>query len=86
MLALGILPGDIVCFEPRTVVTPSGFIKSRFLDDKLRKRVLDLSPFVFINYREQAFASSNKMEGFVNLPGVVTYNSGLTLEDTYVTE
>ena len=34
-LALGILEGDIVAFEPRTRVTESGYIKSRFLDDKL---------------------------------------------------
>ncbi len=33
--ALGIEVGDIVCFEPRTRVTQSGYIKSRFLDDKL---------------------------------------------------
>ena len=38
--ALGIMPGDIVCFDPRTVVTPSGFIKSRFLDDKLSVAIL----------------------------------------------
>ena len=38
--ALGILPGDIVCFDPRTVVTPSGYIKSRFLDDKLSVAIL----------------------------------------------
>lgn len=37
---LGILPGDIVCFDPRTQVTPSGFIKSRFLDDKLSVAIL----------------------------------------------
>ena len=37
---LGIQPGDIVCFEPRTVVTPSGYIKSRFLDDKLSVAIL----------------------------------------------
>jgi len=37
---LGIAPGDIVCFEPRTVITPSGFIKSRFLDDKLSVAIL----------------------------------------------
>ncbi len=37
---LGIQPGDIVCFDPRTVVTPSGFIKSRFLDDKLSVAIL----------------------------------------------
>ena len=39
-LALGILPGDIAAFDPRTVVTESGFIKSRFLDDKLSVAIL----------------------------------------------
>jgi len=32
---LGIEVGDIVAFDPRTRVTDSGYIKSRFLDDKL---------------------------------------------------
>lgn len=32
--ALGIMAGDFVCFDPKTVVTPSGFLKSRFIDDK----------------------------------------------------
>ena len=32
---LGIRNGDFVCFEPRAMVTKSGYIKSRFLDDKL---------------------------------------------------
>ena len=38
--ALGIEVGDIVCFDPRTVITESGFIKSRFLDDKLSVAML----------------------------------------------
>lgn len=38
--ALGIMNGDFVCFEPRTVVTASGFIKSRFLDDKFSSCIL----------------------------------------------
>jgi putative aminopeptidase FrvX len=33
--ALGIQAGDFVFFDPRTKVTKSGYIKSRFLDDKL---------------------------------------------------
>lgn len=33
--ALGVRPGDFVCFDPRTRITESGYIKSRFLDDKL---------------------------------------------------
>ncbi len=37
---LGIDIGDIVCFDPRTVVTESGYIKSRFLDDKLSVGIL----------------------------------------------
>lgn len=39
-LALGILPGDIVCFDPRTTITENGYIKSRFLDDKLSVGIL----------------------------------------------
>lgn len=37
---LGIEVGDIVCFEPRTRITKSGYIKSRFLDDKLSVGIL----------------------------------------------
>lgn len=38
--ALDIMTGDIVCFDPRTTVTESGYIKSRFLDDKLSVGIL----------------------------------------------
>lgn len=38
--ALGIRPGDFVFFDPKTVLTPSGFIKSRFLDDKISVAIL----------------------------------------------
>ncbi len=38
--ALGICNGDFVCFDPRTTVTESGYIKSRFLDDKLSVAIL----------------------------------------------
>ncbi len=34
VLALGIESGDFVFIEPKTVITESGFIKSRFIDDK----------------------------------------------------
>lgn len=38
--ALGIRVGDIVCFDPRSRVTDTGYIKSRFLDDKLSVGIL----------------------------------------------
>ena len=37
---LGVRVGDIVCFEPRTRITGSGYIKSRFLDDKFSVAIL----------------------------------------------
>ena len=36
--ALGIQVGDIIAMDPRTVITESGYIKSRFLDDKLLRQ------------------------------------------------
>lgn len=38
--ALGIQNGDIIAMDPRTTVTLSGYIKSRFLDDKLSASIL----------------------------------------------
>ena len=37
---LGIANGSFVCVEPRTRITDSGYIKSRFLDDKLSTAIL----------------------------------------------
>ena len=40
VLALGIQNGDVICLDPRARVTPSGYIRSRFLDDKLSAGML----------------------------------------------
>lgn len=40
VLSLGIQTGDIIAMDPRTVITESGYIKSRFLDDKLSAAIL----------------------------------------------
>ena len=37
---LGIDVGDFISFEPRTIITETGFIKSRFLDDKVSAAIL----------------------------------------------
>lgn len=50
--------------------------------DEFRERALELSNFVYINYREQAFARKDYVEGFKNLDGILTYCSGITLENT----
>ena len=38
--ALGVQTGDIIAMDPRTTITKSGYIKSRFLDDKLSAAIL----------------------------------------------
>lgn len=38
--ALGVETGDMIAMDPRTVITDSGYIKSRFLDDKLSASIL----------------------------------------------
>ena len=37
---LGIQNGDFIAMDPRTTITESGYIKSRFLDDKLSAAIL----------------------------------------------
>ena len=64
VLELGINHGDIVAYDPKVEITDSGFIKSRFLDDKASVAVLlhvlknmDKKPktnlkFIFTTYEE----------------------------------
>ncbi|QLY39726.1 M42 family metallopeptidase [Hujiaoplasma nucleasis] len=43
---LGIRPGDFIFFDPKTTITQSGYIKSRFLDDKISVAII----FGFLKY------------------------------------
>lgn len=70
---LGILNGDIVAYDPKVQVTDSGFIKSRFLDDKASVSILvsilkvlkekEITPttnltFIFSTYEEVGHGAS----------------------------
>jgi len=46
VLKLGIAPGDFIALDPKTIITESKFIKSRFLDDKISVAIL----FSLIDY------------------------------------
>src|SRR5690625_2835050 len=70
VLELGINHGDIVAYDPKVEITDSGFIKSRFLDDKASVAVLlhvlknmDKKPktnlkFIFTTYEEVGHGAS----------------------------
>ena len=62
--ALGIMTGDFVCFEPRTTVTEKGFIKSRFLDDKLSVAIL-LGHAKYL--KENAVTTERKIYHFISV-------------------
>lgn len=94
---LGILNGDIVAYDPKVVVTDSGFIKSRFLDDKASVAILvsilkilkeqELTPstnltFIFSTYEEVGHGASWIPEEITELIAVDMGCIGLDLECT----
>ncbi|MFD2238248.1 ABC transporter substrate-binding protein [Aureimonas populi] len=54
-------------------------IYSRFVD-----RALELAPIIFLNWRDQSYAVSESVSGFVNMPAFLTFQSGFSLEDTQI--
>ncbi|MCR8632795.1 MULTISPECIES: ABC transporter substrate-binding protein [Paenibacillus] len=58
--------------------------KRKEIYDKLIDRALDLSPFVYLSWREQAYGMKASVGGFKNMPGFLSFQSGITLEDTFI--
>ena len=99
--ALGVGVGDIVCFEPRTRVTASGYIKSRFLDDKLSVGILlAFAKYVKENnvllpqktylhitvYEEVGHGAAAIPRGFENIAEVLAVDMGCVGEGLACTE
>ena len=99
--ALGIRVGDIVCFEPRSRVTSSGYIKSRFLDDKLSVGILlafakyvkdnriQLQRKVYMHitvYEEVGHGASAIPHGFENITDILAVDMGCVGEGLTCTE
>lgn len=64
--------------EGRTTLDPA---KRAEVYDRFVQRALETSPFVFLMWRDQSFAVRDTVEGFKNLPGFLTFQSGITVED-----
>lgn len=56
------------------------------LYEEIVDRAMEESPFVFLNWRAQSYAMSSQVEGFTNIEGFLSFQSGLTIEDTYIAE
>lgn len=94
---LGIQNGDFVAYDPKTVVTESGFVKSRFLDDKASVAILvsvlkalkseNITPasnlkFIFSTYEEVGHGAAWIPEDITELLAVDMGCIGLDLECT----
>lgn len=94
---LGIQNGDFVAYDPKVVVTDSGFVKSRFLDDKVSVAILvsvlkalksqNISPvtnlkFIFSTYEEVGHGAAWIPEDITELLAVDMGCIGLDLECT----
>lgn len=78
-LALGIQNGDIIAMDPRTVITESGYIKSRFLDDKLSAAIL----LGFAKYaKDEAVTFSRKISLLFTVYEEVGHGGCFIPEDT----
>lgn len=77
--ALGIDNGDIIAMDPKTVITESGYIKSRFLDDKLSAAILiGLAKWV----KDQKVVLSRKVTLIFTCLEEVGYGGSCVPEDT----
>ena len=48
--------------------------------------MLDQSPLVYLMWRDQSYAAKKSLSGFQNLPGFLTFQSGITLEEATLTK
>jgi peptide/nickel transport system substrate-binding protein len=56
--------------------------KRRAIYLDVQQQSLDQAPAVFLAWRSQGYAMTRDVQGFVNLPGALTFLSGATLEET----
>jgi len=95
---LGIRAGDFICYEPKAQFTKNGFIKSRFLDDKMSVAIiltlmkhikkLNLTPaknikVIFSTYEEVGHGLAHLPEGITE---VVAVDMGCIGDDLFCTE
>lgn len=78
---LGIEVGDFISFDPRTVVTESGFIKSRHLDDKVSAAIL---LHLLKTYKEQNIILPHTTHFYFSNNEEIGYGANSSLPDQIV--
>ncbi|WP_119071111.1 ABC transporter substrate-binding protein [Aggregatilinea lenta] len=65
----------------RTTIDPE---ERKAIYGELQEIVLEDSPLVFLAWRDQSYAAVKDLQGFANLPGFLSFQSGITLEEAYL--
>lgn len=71
---------DELLSEGRSTVDPA---KRKEIYSKLQEIVLEDSPLVYLMWRDQSYGASTKLQGFEPLPGFLSFQSGIMLENAY---
>jgi peptide/nickel transport system substrate-binding protein len=58
--------------------------KRRAIYDQVQSVTLDDAPMVSLCWRSQGYGMAKDVSGFHNLPGALTFYSGITIEDTSI--
>jgi glutathione transport system substrate-binding protein len=74
---------DQLLDEGRATVDPD---KRMAIYQKLIDRALDLTPIVFLTWRDQSYAVRRDVTGFTNMPAFLSFQSGYSLENTRMTK
>ncbi len=78
VLKLGISAGDYIAYNPKTVVTESGFLKSRFIDDKASVACL-LTMLKIM--KEEGLKPKNKLKIFISIYEEVGHGASYIPDD-----
>jgi glutathione transport system substrate-binding protein len=74
---------DELLKEGRVTLDPA---KRKAIYSELQERVLDLSPLVFLMWRDQSYAAKKSLTGFKPLPGFLSFQSGISLETASISK
>ncbi|MEN9774845.1 MAG: hypothetical protein RL322_1915, partial [Pseudomonadota bacterium] len=58
--------------------------KRRAIYREVERIAIEQAPIIGLSWRSQGYAMSNRVSGFRNLPGALTFYSGLTFETANV--
>ncbi|OGO36315.1 MAG: hypothetical protein A2Z03_02055 [Chloroflexi bacterium RBG_16_56_8] len=72
---------DELLKKGRETIDPA---QRKLIYTELEQRVLDASPLVFLMWRDQSYAAKKSLDGFTPLPGFLSFQSGIVLEETTI--